>query len=83
MELFNVRHMTTTGKAQIRTLSGATHEYPITKVKYTISASGGIAADVELGEPIFALEKYLSDIERSAKNIEQSQASAIKQLTAL
>ena len=80
---FNVRHMTTTGKAQIRTLSGATHEYPITKVKYTISASGGIAADVELGEPIFALEKYLSDIERSAKNIEQSQASAIKQLTAL
>lgn len=80
---FNVRHMTTTGQAQIRTLSGDTHDYPITKVKYTISASGGIATDMELGEPIFSLEKYLSDIERNAMNIEQSQSSAIKQLTAL
>jgi hypothetical protein len=38
---------------------------------------------MELGEPIFSLEKYLSDIERNAMNIEQSQSSAIKQLTAL
>lgn len=80
---FNVRHMTTKGQAQIRTLSGDTHEYPITKVKYTISASGGIAADLELGEPVFSLEKYLSDIERNAQNIEQSQSSAIKQLTGI
>ena len=33
-----------------------------------------------LGEPLFALDTYLSDIERQAKNIEQSQASAIRQL---
>lgn len=80
---FNVRHMTTKGQAQIRTLDGDTHEYPITKVKYTISASNGIAADLELGEPIFSLDKYLSNIERNAQNIEQAQSSAIKQLTAL
>lgn len=77
---FNVRHLTTTGQAQIRTLDGSTHEYPITKVKYTISASSGISADMTLGEPVFALDTYLADIERNAKNIEQSQASAIKQL---
>lgn len=77
---FNVRHLTTTGQAQIRTLSGDTHEYPITKVKYTISASTGITADMTLGEPVFALDTYLANVERNAKNIEQSQASAIKQL---
>ena len=77
---FNVRHLTTMGQAEIRTLDGNTYEYPITKVKYTVSASTGISADMTLGEPVFALDKYLSDIERNAKNIEQSQASAIKQL---
>ncbi len=77
---FNVRHLTTTGQAQIRTLAGDTHEYPITKVKYTISASTGITADMTLGEPVFALDTYLANVERNAKNIEQSQASAIKQL---
>ena len=80
---FNVRHMTTKGQAQIRTLSGDTYEYPITKVKYTISAGDGIAVDLELGEPIFSLEEYLANVERNAKNIEQSQSSAIKQLTTL
>ena len=77
---FNVRHLTTLGQAQIRTLSGETHEYPITKVKYTISASTGISAEMTLGEPVFALDTYLAGIERNAKDIEQSQASAIKQL---
>lgn len=33
---FNVRHMGTDGKAQIRTLDGSEYEYPITKIKYTI-----------------------------------------------
>lgn len=77
---FNVRHLTTMGQAQIRTLDGNTHEYPITKVKYTISATAGISADMTLGEPFFELDRYLSDIERNAKKIEQSQASAIRQL---
>lgn len=77
---FNVRHLTTMGQAEIRTCEGATYEYPITKVKYTVSANTGIVADMTLGEPFFALDTYLSDIERNAKNIEQSQASAIRQL---
>ncbi len=80
---FNVRHLTTMGQAQIRTLDGSTYEYPITKVKYTISASTGISADMTLGEPVFALDTYLANIERNANNIEQSQSSAIKQLAAL
>lgn len=77
---FNVRHLTTMGEAQIRTLDGKTYEYPITKVKYTVSAKTGISADMTLGEPVFTLDTYLASIERNAKNIEQSQASAIKQL---
>lgn len=77
---FNVRHLTTMGQAEIRTLEGETYSYPITKVKYTIAANTGITADMTLGEPLFALDTYLSDIERQAKNIEQSQASAIRQL---
>ena len=77
---FNVRHMGTDGKAQIRTLSGETQEYPITKIKYTISAKDGIKADMELGVPPFAVDKYLFGIERAAKDIEQAQASAIRQL---
>lgn len=78
--IFHVRHLTTTGQAEIRTLDGKVYEYPITKVKYTVSPEKGIYADMMLGEPVFELDKYLADIERNAKNIEQSQASAIKQL---
>lgn len=77
---FNVRHMTTEGMAEIRTLSGETHEYPITKLKYTISPDKAISCDMTLGEPPFTVDKYLSDVERNAKNLEQSQATAIKQL---
>ncbi|WP_297018145.1 hypothetical protein [uncultured Dialister sp.] len=77
---FNVRHMGTDGKAQIRTLDGSEYEYPITKIKYTISAKDGIKADMELGEPPFAVDRYLFGIERAAKDIEQAQSSAIRQL---
>lgn len=77
---FNVRHMSTDGQAEIRRLDGATETYPITKISYTISGAEGIKADLELGEPIFAVDKYLLGIERKAADLEQAQQSAIKQL---
>lgn len=78
---FNVRKMSTDGLAEIRVLEGNTDAYPITKIKYSVSALDGIKADMELGEPAFAVDRYLSDIERLAKDIEQAQSSAIKQLS--
>lgn len=77
---FNVRHMTTDGDAEIRTLSGNTYTYPITKISYSLSASKGISADLQLGEPSFALDRYLLEQERNYKAAEQASASAIKQL---
>lgn len=77
---FNVRHMNTDGQAEIRRLDGKAETYPITKISYNVSGSSGIKADLELGKPVFAIDKYLANIERKAKDLEQSQASAIKQL---
>lgn len=76
---FNVRHMSTEGLAEIRRLDGKTDTYPIKKIKYTVSGSSGIKTEMELGEPQFSVDRYLSDIERRSKDIEQSQSSAIKQ----
>lgn len=77
---FNVRHMTTEGMAEIRALSGKVYEYPITKLKYTLSTNKGISCDMTLGEPPFTVDQYLAGVERNAKNLEQAQATAIKQL---
>ena len=77
---FNVRHMTTDGEAEIRTLSGDTYTYPINKISYTVSASKGISADLQLGEPVFALDRYLLEQERNYKAAEAASAQAIKQL---
>lgn len=77
---FNVRHMTTEGMAEIRALSGKVYEFPITKLKYTLSTNKGISCDMTLGEPPFTVDQYLAGVERNAKNLEQAQATAIKQL---
>lgn len=77
---FNVRRLSTDGLAEIRRLDGLTDTYPIKKIKYTVSGSGGIAANLELGEPELALDSYLAEMQRKAKNAEQMQSSAIKQL---
>lgn len=76
---FNVRHMTTEGLAEIRRLDGDTDTYPIKKIKYTVSGADGIKTELELGEPEFSVDRYLAGIERRAKDIEQAQASALKQ----
>lgn len=77
---FNVRHMTTDGEAEIRTLSGDTYTYPINKISYTVSASKGISADLQLGEPVFALDRYLLEQERNYKAAVSASAQALKQL---
>lgn len=76
---FNVRHMSTEGLAEIRRLDGNADTYPIKKIKYTLSGEYGIKTEMELGEPQFSVDRYLSDIERRSKDIEQSQSSALKQ----
>lgn len=77
---FYVRHMSTDGQAEIRTLDGQLYTYPITKIKYTVSAKDGIKAELSLGEQPFSVDRYLAEIERNANALEQSQSSAIKQL---
>lgn len=76
---FNVRHMSTDGLAEIRRLDGNADTYPIKKIKYTLSGEKGIKTEMELGEPLFSVDRYLSEIERRSKDIEQSQSSALKQ----
>ncbi len=77
---FNVRHLSTDGLAEIRRLDGQTDTYPIQSIKYTVSGDRGIAVDLELGEPTLNLPTYLAELQRQAKNNEQMQNSAIKQL---
>lgn len=76
---FNVRHMSTDGLAEIRRLDGNADTYPIKKIKYTLSGSNGIKTEMELGEPQFSVDRYLSEIERRSKDMEQSQSSVLKQ----
>lgn len=77
---FNVRRMSADGLAEIRTRDGNTYTYPIRKIKYTVSGKDGISATLELGEPELRLDTYLAGIQRKAKDLEQSQSSALKQL---
>lgn len=77
---FNVRHMSTDGQAEVRRLDGKTETFPITKITYTVSGADGIKADLELGEPVFSVDKYLLELERKAADLEQSQQTALKQL---
>lgn len=78
---FNVRHISTDGEAEIRTLDGKTYTYPISKISYTISAATGISADLQLGDPVFLLDRYLLEQERKLKVQEAAQQSAIRQLS--
>lgn len=77
---FWVRKLSTDGKAAIYNLDGELKQYPISKIKYTINADKGINCDLELGEPVFALDKYLFSIERTARNNELLQQASNKQL---
>lgn len=77
---FNVRKMWTDGEAVITDRHGVAHQYPISKLKYTVSASDGIKCDMELGKPPETIDVYLSNLSRYAKDLELLQAAATKQL---
>jgi hypothetical protein len=77
---FFVRKLSTQGQAAITDLEGTRHDYPITKLKYTISGSDGIKLDMELGEQPFAVNKYFANLDRDAKMAELLQQAATKQL---
>lgn len=77
---FFVRKLSTQGQAAITDLDGNRHDYPITKLKYTISGKDGIKLDMELGEQPFAVDKYFANLDRDAKMAELLQQAATKQL---
>ena len=77
---FAVRHLNTDGQALINTLDGEAVVYPITKIKYTLTPSKGLACEMELGEQPFTIDRYLAGLERDHKNSELLQAAATKQL---
>lgn len=77
---FFVRKLSTQGQAAITDLSGTRHDYPITKLKYTISSKDGIKLDMELGEQPFGVDKYFANLDREAKLAELLQQASTKQL---
>lgn len=78
--VFFVRKLTTQGKAAITTLDGSVHTYPIKTLKYSAEGRRGIELNMELGEPRFEVDRYLFNIERSAKVAELLQLATTKQL---
>jgi hypothetical protein len=77
---FFVRKLSTQGQAAITDLEGTRHDYPITKLKYTVSGSDDIKMDMDLGEQPFAVNKYFANLDRDAKMAELLQQAATKQL---
>ena len=77
---FNVRKMWTDGEAVITDRAGIAHQYPITKLKYSVSADKGIKCDMELGKQPAEIDTYLAELSRYAKDLELLQAAATKQL---
>ena len=77
---FFVRKLSTQGQAAVTDLSGTMYQYPITKLKYTISGTDGIKLDMELGEQPFAIDKYFASLDRDAKMAELLQQASTKQL---
>lgn len=77
---FFVRKLSTQGQAAVTDLDGVRRDYPITKLKYTVSDEKGISLDMELGEQPFAIDKYFANLDRDAKLAELLQSAATKQL---
>ena len=77
--VFWVRRLSVDGQALITDKDGKARQYPITKLKYTVSGDKGISCDMELGEPPTPpISKYLLDIERNARNNELLQQASNK-----
>lgn len=78
---FAVRKLSTMGKASITDRDGNRQDYPISKLKYEISAKSGIKlTSMELGEQPFEIVKYFLYLDREAKHAELLQQAATQQL---
>lgn len=77
---FFVRKLSTEGQAAITATHGELYTFPISKLKYTVSAAVGIKMDMELGEQPFEIIQYFFDIERNARMAELLQQASTKQL---
>lgn len=77
---FNVRKLSTDGMAAINDLNGDMVTYPISKLKYTVSADGGISCDAELGDQLTSIDKYFAELDRNAKNAEALNSASTKQI---
>ena len=68
---FSVRKLSTDGQASVTGLDGIVRNYPITKIKYSVSGSKGICCDLELGDqPTLEISDYLLKLHRDSKNNE-------------
>jgi hypothetical protein len=70
---FMYRKITPEGQAIITDLDGNTHQYPISKIKYTVN-SAGITADLELGEPTKRIEDWFAKAQREKKQSDYLQS---------
>lgn len=77
---FSVRKMWTDGASVITDRAGKAHNYPISKLKYTVSANDGIKCDMELGKQPETMDVYLINLARYAKSLELLQSAATKQI---
>lgn len=77
---FFVRKLSTQGQTALTTNEGEVYTYPITKLKYTVSADKGISLDMELGEQPFEIDRYFANLDRNAKMAELLQQASTKQL---
>lgn len=79
---FNVRRIRPDGRAAVTPIEGGpAHEYPITKIKYTLAGGASWIADLTLGEPdrsyadwyvLAVRDKKNADFIQSANNVQLS-----------
>ncbi len=76
---FDVRKLSTRGRAAIFTAEGIPHYFPITTISYSM-AGKGIQCEIKLGKPIQNWTDWIAANERRAKDQEFLQANNTKQL---
>lgn len=77
---FNVRRIKPDGRAAITTAAGDVHEYPIAKIKYTLSGGSAWVADLTLGEPEKSYADWYVAAVRDKKNTDYIQSANNVQL---
>ena len=77
---FNVRKLSTRGRAAIFSREAPPRYYPISQINYTVTADKGIQCEMKLGELKKDVGSWLASIEREAKNQEFLSSNNTKQL---